>query len=216
LRLTIERAVLENLTQDLVDRTLSIVQSVLDRANISSRELDDVLLVGGQSRSPHVRRLIVERFGRQPSKAVHPDEAVALGAAIVAEAVRANRPVMLTDLLPASIRIGTPGAKTQSILPRGARLPAGSHFEVAPEGRPGALTSVLFYRGEADAADENTFLGSIRFAPIASSAAANMKIKVTVNVSADGFLSVSARHPLTGEVKELEVSLVEEPATTMS
>jgi len=209
LRMTFEREVLESLTQDLVDRTLNIVQSVLDQAGIGSKELDDVLLVGGQSRSPQVRRLVVERFGKQPSKAVHPDEAVALGASIVADWVRSNRPVLLTDLLPASIRIGAPDGLTTVLLPRGARLPAGTHVEVSPQGRSSAPMSVQLYRGEAERADENTFLGAIRFAPIASSAAVTAKVKVTVNVAADGLLSVSARHPLTGEVKELDVSLVE-------
>ncbi|MBI3178677.1 MAG: Hsp70 family protein, partial [Deltaproteobacteria bacterium] len=81
LHMTLERELFERLTQDLVDRTLGLVQVVLDRAGITSDTLDDVLAVGGQSRSPHVQRALIERFGRRPSTRVHPTEVVALGAA---------------------------------------------------------------------------------------------------------------------------------------
>ncbi|MEK7705944.1 MAG: Hsp70 family protein, partial [Myxococcota bacterium] len=208
LHLDLERELLESLTQDLVERTLGIVQNVLDRARISSSDIDDVVLVGGQSRSPHVRRRLAERFGHAPNRTVHPDQAVALGAAIVADTIRTSRPLRLVDILPASIRIAHADGTTSVLLPRGARLPAGTHFEVSPNTQAGSTVDVALYRGEGTGRDENTYLGSLRFPPVASSAAANAKVKVSLAVNAEGILSVSARHPLTGETQALDVSLV--------
>ena len=200
----LERRVLEDLTHDLVERTLSIVDAVLKAAKVPSSKLDDVLLVGGQSRSPHVRRLLLERFARKPSNAVHPDQAVALGAAVVAEAMQNKLPMQLTDVLPASIRMGVAEGQTAVLLPKGTRLPASKHFEVKATGDAAELKVVLC-RGEADAVSQNTLLGILKLVNPPKSGISTARI--TVSVSADGLLSAIARHPETG-AQELEVSLI--------
>jgi molecular chaperone DnaK len=206
LRMPIERELLERMTQDLIDRTLIIVQTVLDRAGILSSALDDVLLVGGQSRMPLVRQRLIDRFGRKPSAAVHPTEAVAMGAAIIAEALHTDAAVHLTDILPGTIRLGLADGTTRALLKRGARLPAQTEIEVAPE--PGrAEIRVILFRGEEVLAADNTFLGALNFPPIASSAATTAKVKVNLHVTHDGLMSVTAVHPITGEHKELDLLL---------
>ena len=203
-----ERKLLEDLTRDLVDRTLAIVESVLKEAKVSSADLDDVLLVGGQSRSPHVRRTLVERFNRKPSNAVHPDQAVALGAALVADAMQQHRPVHLTDVLPASIRMGVAEGKTAVLLTKGARLPAAKHFEIAAPNDQ-AEFKVVLCRGEQAMLQQNTLLGMLKLPSNQAMGTTQKKAQVTVQVSAEGLLSVIARHPVSGQAQELEVSLAE-------
>ncbi len=206
LKATITREVFERLTQDLVDRTLTLVQTVLDRAGVTSDDLDDVILVGGQSRTPLVRQRLFERFRRRPSTAVHPTEAVALGAAVIAEMLHAGTTVKLADILSGSVRVVRPDGQTECLLRRGTRLPAQVEFEVpAEKGR--AEIRVVLLRGEEPLAKDNTLLGSLSFPPIASSAAFGAKAKVVLRINADGLMTVSALHPVTGEHKALDLSL---------
>ncbi|HSI05393.1 MAG TPA: Hsp70 family protein, partial [Myxococcota bacterium] len=147
LKMTLSRSILETLTEDLVDRTMGIVQAVLDQAKLPASQLDDVILVGGQSRSPHVRRRIQERFGKPPAKNVHPDEAVALGAALVANAMYAKSPLELKDILAAAIRIGDGADGTKVLLSRGTKLPAEAKFDILPDQSAKADYKALLFRG---------------------------------------------------------------------
>ncbi|MEE8410422.1 MAG: Hsp70 family protein [Myxococcota bacterium] len=215
LRMQLTRELLERLTGDLVDRTLGIVQTVLDRAELTTQELDDILLIGGQSRSPHVRAMLVERFKRQPSSAVQSTEAVALGAALIAEALHNDLRVHLADILPASIQLALADGKTEVLIARGARLPASKAFEVMPSQDGMDEIRVPLYRGEAGTVAGNTFLGVLIFTTSSTTtssteAAQRTKGDVVLKVSADGLLSVQAKNPLTGEHRELELSLTDD------
>ncbi|MBI3180434.1 MAG: Hsp70 family protein, partial [Deltaproteobacteria bacterium] len=172
---------------------------------ITSDTLDDVLAVGGQSRSPHVQRALYERFQRRPSNRVHPTEVVALGAAVIADTLHSDRRVQLADILPGTIRVGRADGSTEVLFARGVRLPVETEFEV-PAGE-GAQIRVRLYRGDAELVDGNTFLAALVFPPVASSAAARARAQVKVRISGDGLMSVVARHPITGEVRELGISL---------
>jgi molecular chaperone DnaK len=209
LRMLLSRDQLERLTADLVTRSLTIVQKVLDRAGLTTDQLDDVLLVGGQSRSPHVRRSLIERFERQPSSAVHPTEAVALGAALIAEALHSELHVHLADVLPASIQLAESDGHTRVLLERGVRLPASTELEVEASSDGMNEIRVVLYRGEATTTAGNTFLGALVFPSIASTAEVASKARITIKISGDGLMTVSALHPTTGERKELELSLIE-------
>jgi molecular chaperone DnaK len=156
-----------------------------------------------------VRRALVERFGRKPSNAVHPDQAVAIGASIVADAMRNKVPVHLTDVLPGSIRMAVAEGKTVILLNRGTRLPANKQFEVTAPGGAAEIKVVLC-RGEDLMLAQNTMLGVMRLPGNKNGdPAAKQKAVVTLQVSAEGILSASVRHPVSGQVQELEVSLVE-------
>jgi molecular chaperone DnaK len=209
LDMTISRELFERLTEDLVDRTLSLVQEVLDRAGVAGRDLDDVLLVGGQSRSPIVRRRLIERFGKRPSGAVHPTEAVAMGAAIVAEALHSDLMVHMADILPASIRRAREDGSTELLLARGTRLPAQAEFSLPATLNRMAAAQISLFRGEGERAEENTFLGALELPALQSPADAQVAARVLLRVSGDGLLSVIAYHPATGELSNLELLLNE-------
>lgn len=209
-RLNITRQTLETLTEDLVQRTLERVDAVLYAAKLKPHEINDILLVGGQSRSPHIRRRLEERFGRAPSRNIHPDQAVALGAAIVGEAVRNQLPVSLTDVLPASIRFARADGTTDVLLPRGRALPAGTLFEVemsAPEGEEPPQYVVSLCRGESSRAADNEPLGDVRVPGSLELAEARTMASVGIRVTADGLLQATLRHPVTGEVNKLDLRM---------
>ncbi len=211
LKMTLSRSILETLTEDLVDRTMAIVQTVLDQAKLPASQLDDVILVGGQSRSPHVRRRIQERFGKPPAKNVHPDEAVALGASLVANAMYAKSPLDLRDILAAAIRLGDGADGTKVLLSRGTKLPAEAKFDILPEQSAKADYKALLYRGDSDKAAGNTFLGTLRMTADQSLVITKTKVTVTLKVSADGIMSVTMQHPRTQQIHSVEVSLVDKP-----
>jgi molecular chaperone DnaK len=206
LRLTITRDTLEALTVDLVDRTFTLVQKLLDAAHMSSAQLDDVILVGGQTRSPLVRRRLHERFARRPSTSVHPDEAVGLGAALIANALEKKREVALLDLLPASIRLVQPDGSTRALAPRGSRLPLSTEIEVAAD--PTSVEfKVTLCRGEGATAAENAPLGSARLPATQALVFTGQKARAKVALDPQGILSVCITHPITGETHEVALSL---------
>ena len=164
--------------------------------------------VGGQSRSPHVRRQLFERFGKQPSAAVHPTEVVAKGAAIVAEALHGDLMVHMADILPSTIRIANADGSTTPLIERGTRLPAQKDFQVSPSQDSMAEIRIPLYRGEANLIEENTFLCALVFPPL-SDAAKEVNAEARLLISGDGILTVSAHHPVTGERKEIDLILSE-------
>jgi len=198
LEVSIPRELLEDLTEDLVERSLGIVQSVLDTAKIQTSMNNDVILVGGQTRSPMVRRMLVERFNKKPTANIHPDEAVALGAALIADAMEQNTGIELVDILPASIRVGLRDNTSLILLPRGVRLPAEKRFEVTLNSAPQGNTAVVLYRGEQKIATNNTLLGKLRI-PNVPANATNRKALITLSVSADGLFTARATHPDSGD-----------------
>jgi molecular chaperone DnaK len=208
LRTRIDRETLEGLTHDLVGRTFTLLQHVLDRVGIQAAQIDDVLLVGGQTRSPHVRRLVAERFGRPPSLGVNPDEAVAVGAAIIAEALYSKRPVQLTDVLPVAISVSVPGDKVVRLFARGSTLPVSAEVELESVSGVEQEYRLTLYRGENPSPAQNTIIGTVRLPSSHALALAGTKAKATVQVNAEGILSVEAKHPMTGAVEHLEASLV--------
>ncbi|MFC1610651.1 Hsp70 family protein [Myxococcota bacterium] len=207
----VTRDLLENLTEDLVTRTLNIVQSVLDRAGIMTGDLDDLVMVGGQSRSPAIRRMLTQRFGRLPSRNAHPDHAIALGAALVAASQQAEVPMDLKDILAGSIRLGLPDGRTDLLLPRGQALPSEAQFGVSTSAEDSEF-KVLLYRGEAEEAANNELLGELTLPSNLALAVAKTPAPVTLKVGADGTLTVTMQHPMTSATEKLELSLPESAA----
>jgi molecular chaperone DnaK len=206
----VTRDLFEDLTEDLVSRTLTIVQSVLDAAGLTTDQLDDIVMVGGQSRSPAIRRLLTERFGRQPSRNIHPDHAIALGAALVAAAATdASVPLQLEDILERSIRLARPDSGTEVLVPRGSPLPAEKTFGVSASTDGETEFRVILYRGEAEVAEENEVLGELRIPGSLALAVSRTEAPVTLSVSVDGILSVVIQHPLSKTRERLELSLPE-------
>ncbi len=198
LDVALDRDTVDSITTDLVSKTLEIVQRVLDEAKFSCERLDDILLVGGQSRSPLVHRMLLERFGKVASKQVHADEAVALGAALIAQAIDKNIPIALSERLPTTVRLGLSNGGTQAVLQRGAPLPAQRSFQVARF--PQRSTKITLYRGDAELAQDNHLLGHL----LVPASTEEKPATITLRVDAEGILSAH----VGGSATELKVLLL--------
>jgi molecular chaperone DnaK len=205
--LPISRDLFERLVEDLVNRSLAIVQRVLDTAKVPGAALDDIVMVGGQSRSPIIRRLLTERFGKQPTRGTHPDHAIAIGAAIIGGARDAAKPIILKDMLAKSIRLGLRGGGTEVLLAAGSPIPSEKSF-MTTAGQTQEYRITLL-RGEGATAAENELLGEVVMPSSLSLVVAKTKAKVIVKVDADGLLTVSAEHPLTHRIEKVELALPE-------
>lgn len=203
---------LRALTEDLVHRTLNIVERVLHAAKLKSEQIDDVIMVGGQSRSPLIRQMLRERFGKEPARGVHPDHAVAIGAALVAGMISRAHPLQLRDVLPSSLRRVLAGGTTEVIFPRGTPIPAEAELALISQQQDDKVEFKLtLVSGEHESADKNTQLGEVRLPSSLALAFAKSQAKVKLEVSAEGTLQVTATHPITGEVSTLRVALADNP-----
>ncbi len=222
---TLELDQFESLTDDLVMRTLDIVESALQAAKLRSTDIDEIIMVGGQSRSPHVAERLFERFGKRPARTVHPDHAVALGAAVVGAAAYVKpeaEGLSLVDVLPASLRLGRPGGTTQQVLARGTALPASARVEIDVSetveppsaasghgGRGGPRNEYLavLYRGENDARSDNELIGSVKLPATFALSITKTKAPLTLTIDNEGLLHVVLEHPLTQEQQSLSVDI---------
>jgi molecular chaperone DnaK len=195
LRVTVTRPDLEDLTRHLVDRSLDVCHDVLRAKGLTRDDIDDVLLVGGQSRMPLVWRRIREEFGREPSHAVHPDEAVALGAALLADADQRIDSVVLLDALAMGIGVALPGGRMVPVLPRNIRLPARRSHELSAGDGQGPIEVVLV-QGDAPQVAECEYLGTVRIER--PRRAGRARVALELAVGNEGILSVGARDLETG------------------
>jgi molecular chaperone DnaK len=162
LRAPLSRQLLEELTGDLVERTFAICDQVLAAKGIRRAEIGEVILVGGQSRMPLVQRRIHEHFGKPARKGVHPDECVALGAALLADSIDEIDAVTLLDVLSMPIGIATPTNRFRKVLEKNNTIPCSRSFRLPPPREPGEPIVIDIYQGESDDIVDNEFLGSIR------------------------------------------------------
>jgi molecular chaperone DnaK len=204
--LRLSRAELERLAGPIVERTRAHCRRVLADAKLAPSDLDEVILVGGQTRMPLVRRLVAEVFGREPNTTQNPDEAVALGATIQAGILSgAVQNVVLLDVTPLSLGIETFGGLMNVIIPRNSTIPikAGEMFTNAVAGQRAMLIKVL--QGERELAKDNWPLGQfdLAFEPAAKGHA---RVGVQFEIDANGLLHVLARDTKTGAEKKVEMT----------
>jgi molecular chaperone DnaK len=191
-----------------------VVDEILRRAGLTSQEIDAIILSGGQSRAPAIHRALFERFRKKPDMRVHPDHAVATGAALVAATVAGQVELTLIDLLPASIRLELEDGGTQVLLERGTALPARTRFEIEATTEEKAEFRCILRRGEHARGQDNEPLGRVRIPSSLAEAVSGATASVVVDVSTDGLLSLAMRHPQTGETQSLQMSLDTAQATT--
>jgi molecular chaperone DnaK len=172
----ISRQKLEELTADLVERTFAICDRVLAEKGIRPGEIAEVILVGGQSRMPLVQRRIQEHFGKPPRKGVHPDECVALGAALLADSLGQIDAVTLLDVLSMPIGIATPAARFRRVLEKNNTIPCSRSFRLPPPREPGQQIEIDIYQGESENIVDNEFLGSIRLPAAATGRRIDFKL----------------------------------------
>jgi molecular chaperone DnaK len=211
LRVRVTRADLEALTGQLVERTLEVCKEVLDAKGLQPKDVDEVLLVGGQSRMPLVWRRVRERFGREPNHAVHPDEAVALGAALLADSATRVDSVVLIDVLAMGIGIGLPGGRMATVLPRNARLPAKKSYEHATTRDGQTELELQVFQGDSAKVAECEDLGTLRVGGLRSRPRAEVRIGVEFSMGNEGILDITARDLSTGKVTEVRFATVDTP-----
>ncbi len=163
LKVPLTREKLNQLTRDLVERSFTICDRVLEEKGISRAEIDEVILVGGQTRMPLVQGRIHQHFGRPPRKGVHPDEVVAMGAALLGDSLGQIDAVTLIDVLSMPIGIAAPGGRFKTVIDRNSTIPTEKTFALPAAARPDGEVELDVFQGDGDRIVENEYLGSVRF-----------------------------------------------------
>jgi len=195
LDMSLSRAELEDLTGDLVDRAIEKTRALLSLAEVDLQSVDEVLLVGGQSRMPLVHAKVRALFGREPCCGVHPDEAVAVGASIMAHSLAqlgAGPTISLLDALPESIGIAQVDSSFLPIFPAGCPLPHVRRLTLTNSEAEQETIMLKLFRGKAERAEDNELLGDFVFSGFSPSARGEVKLQVWLTVDKDGLLSVRA------------------------
>lgn len=203
---TISRAKLESLTEELVARTIAPCKIALEDAGLSASDIDDVILVGGQSRMPLVQQKVQEFFGKEPRKDVNPDEAVAIGAAIQGAVLSGDKKdVLLLDVTPLTLGIETMGGVLTPIIEKNTMIPTKKSqvFSTAADNQP--AVSIQVYQGERKIANQNKLLGNFDLTDIPPAPRGVPQIEVTFDINADGIMNISAKDKGTGKSQSIQI-----------
>lgn len=206
LNIKITRAKLESLVDDLISRTIDPCKMALKDAGVSSSEIDDVILVGGQSRMPKVQEVVKDFFGKEPRKDVNPDEAVAVGAAIQAGVLGGQvKDVLLLDVTPLSLGIETMGGVMTKLIEKNTTIPtkASQVFSTADDNQTAVTVHVL--QGERERAMSNKSLGRFDLADIPPAPRGMPQIEVNFDIDSNGILNVSAKDKATGKEQSIVI-----------
>jgi len=206
LNLTLSRAKLEQLVDDLVERTAGPCRQALADAKLSASDIDEVILVGGMTRMPKVQEVVKELFGKEPHKGVNPDEVVALGAAIQAGVLSGDvKDVILLDVTPLSLGIETLGGVSTKLIERNTTIPTKKSevFTTAENNQTTVEVHVL--QGERQMAIDNRTIGRFHLDGIPPAPRGVPQIEVTFDIDANGILNVSANDKATGKSQSIQI-----------
>jgi molecular chaperone DnaK len=206
LNIKLNRAKLEQLVDELIERTIAPCRTAIKDAGVSVSDIDDVILVGGMSRMPKVQDKVKEFFGKEPRRDVNPDEAVAVGAAIQGQVLSGDRTdVLLLDVTPLSLGIETLGGVMTKMIAKNTTIPTkfAQTFSTAEDNQPAVTIKV--YQGEREMASGNKSLGEFNLEGIAPAARGTPQIEVSFDIDANGILHVGAKDKATGKENKITI-----------
>ncbi len=207
LQRTLTREKLEELTSDLIERTIQICKKTLEEAEINKGEIEDVILVGGMTRMPKVQERCAEFFGLEPCKGVHPDEVVALGASIQGAALLDEKnDVLLLDVTPHSLGIMIVGGYFHKLIEQNTTVPTSKSHVFTTVKDNQTSVKILVLQGESDRAEENELLGEFILTGLRRAPRGEVEVEVTFHISADGIVSVKAKDLETGLEQSITVT----------
>src|SRR5215467_6571445 len=207
LQTMLTRDKLEDLTGDLIERTVEICARTLEEAEIAKNNIEDVILVGGMTRMPRVQQAVAEFFGLEPCKGVHPDEVVALGAAIQGAAlIDEQSDMLLLDVTPHSLGIMIVGGYFHRLIEQNTTVPCSKSHVFTTVKDNQTSVKILVLQGESDRAEENELLGEFILTGLRRAVKGEVEVEVNFEISADGIVSVAAKDLETGLQQSITVT----------
>ena len=212
LQRTLSREKLEDMTADLVERTVEICDRMLKEARIQKEEIEEVVLVGGQTRMPKVQQAVKDYFGIDPAKSVHPDEVVALGAAVQAAALigaqeQGKQPdLLLLDVTPHHLGIMIAGGYFNTLIPANSTVPTSAMHTFTTVRDAQTAVKIVVLQGDSEVANQNELLGEFLLTGLPSKPRGEIEIEVKFDISPDGIVSVSAKDKSTGQEQSIQVT----------
>ena len=207
LQMKLTRAKLEQLVDDLLQRTMAPVKQALADAGVDPKKIDEVVLVGGSTRMPKVQQLVREFFGKEPHKGVNPDEVVAIGAAVQGGVLTGEvKDVLLLDVTPLSLGIETLGGVMTTLIPRNTTIPTRKSeiFSTATDNQTSVEVHVL--QGERPLARDNRTLGRFQLVGLPPAPRGVPQIEVAFDIDANGIVNVAAKDMATGKEQKITIS----------